>query len=604
MQNRIETVAKQIERIHSGDKEQLEVIFSENNRVVVEAPAGYGKTKTMISRIAYLIASTQVPNPKKILALTFSVNAAYKIKKDVAENLPIILSTAPISPVSMRNKVFATNYHGFCRRVLKLYGDLIHPKLREIQTLKAIDDSRIEDMARMDIGLTNDEAESIVEYNDAVKSINLEHIRTNFSDYSNKVTTYFLPNDYIPFNAILILTLKLFSEYKGILDFYRSIYPIIVVDEFQDTNLLSWTLLQKLIGDNTKVMLMGDSLQRIYGFIGAIPDLLSKAEKQFKMQKIELRTNHRFKNNIPLLLLDKNIRENARNPRDPSVVEPAQIHLFKSIYQEEESEGILNLINKIMVKGDNKFKISVLVKQRGPNTSKILEIFKNNQLNFFYALFSDEDDPYIEFHKKSLFEFFNIVSSSKGKINRAIINRYVLKVKSEFENRDLADYESLIILLEAFIKRIFSEFKFLTMDEKIEFIKDTLENNSLKQYLGYIDSNVIVSTVHGAKGLEWDIVLIPDMEQYSFPNWPGLCGSCIFKNSCILEWGNIDLDFEKKFYDEISIFYVASTRARKKAIFSYSQYRIDFRGQERECNLSCLLKLKGINPIVKSFNDL
>lgn len=41
-----------------------------------------------------------------------------------------------------------------------------------------------------------------------------------------------------------------------------------------------------------------------------------------------------------------------------------------------------------------------------------------------------------------------------------------------------------------------------------------------------IDSKLFVSTVHGAKGLEWDYVIIPDMEPYCFPNFPSLCGSC------------------------------------------------------------------------------
>ena len=75
-------------QMHSNDKKQLEVIFSDSKRLIVEAPAGYGKTKTMVSKIAYLIGSNKVPNPKKILALTFSINAAYKIRKDIIESLP------------------------------------------------------------------------------------------------------------------------------------------------------------------------------------------------------------------------------------------------------------------------------------------------------------------------------------------------------------------------------------------------------------------------------------------------------------------------------------------------------------------------------------
>jgi DNA helicase-2/ATP-dependent DNA helicase PcrA len=49
---------------HQGDEKQLEVIFSFSERILVEAPAGYGKTNTMVSKIAYMLATKQIPNPK------------------------------------------------------------------------------------------------------------------------------------------------------------------------------------------------------------------------------------------------------------------------------------------------------------------------------------------------------------------------------------------------------------------------------------------------------------------------------------------------------------------------------------------------------------
>ena len=87
----ISIIKSRIEGKHQGDSKQLNVIFSPDKRLLVEAPAGYGKTHTMVSRIAYLIAIGQIPVPKRLLALTFSVNAAYKIKKDVIKNIPELL---------------------------------------------------------------------------------------------------------------------------------------------------------------------------------------------------------------------------------------------------------------------------------------------------------------------------------------------------------------------------------------------------------------------------------------------------------------------------------------------------------------------------------
>ena len=50
---------------HQDDNEQLKVVLSLEKRLLVEAPAGYGKTQTMTSKIAYLLATGKIPNPKK-----------------------------------------------------------------------------------------------------------------------------------------------------------------------------------------------------------------------------------------------------------------------------------------------------------------------------------------------------------------------------------------------------------------------------------------------------------------------------------------------------------------------------------------------------------
>jgi len=89
-QSEQEQLFQKLRELHSGDEKQLEVI-SESKRLIVEAPAGCGKTKTMISKVAYLLATGKISHPKKILALTFSVNAAYKIKKELAEYLPSLV---------------------------------------------------------------------------------------------------------------------------------------------------------------------------------------------------------------------------------------------------------------------------------------------------------------------------------------------------------------------------------------------------------------------------------------------------------------------------------------------------------------------------------
>jgi DNA helicase-2/ATP-dependent DNA helicase PcrA len=116
-----EQIRNRIQEKHGDDESQLAVIFSAHDRILVEAPAGYGKTSTMVSKIAYMIATQKIPHPKRLLALTFSVNAAYKIKKDVSAQVPELLRYGGLD-VDVRDKVKVSNYHGFSRNVLRKYG--------------------------------------------------------------------------------------------------------------------------------------------------------------------------------------------------------------------------------------------------------------------------------------------------------------------------------------------------------------------------------------------------------------------------------------------------------------------------------------------------
>lgn len=192
-EQKLQHIKNIIDKSHSGDEEQLNVIFSDVKRLIVQAPAGYGKTKTMISKIAYILASEKLSNPKKILALTFSVNAAYKIKKDVSEHLPNILGVENFSLAEINRSVFISNYHGFCRHLLRLYGYLIHQNLRDIDIIRPINDSEISSLT--DIGIPYEEAQAMSIFCDAVKDVREEYLRDNWELYLKRVSAFMLSND-------------------------------------------------------------------------------------------------------------------------------------------------------------------------------------------------------------------------------------------------------------------------------------------------------------------------------------------------------------------------------------------------------------------------
>jgi len=576
--------------LHSGDEKQLDIIFSESKRLIVEAPAGYGKTKTMISKVAYLIATGKVSHPKKILALTFSVNAAYKIKKELADHLPSLVQSNNSSQLRINEKLFVSNYHGFCRHILKRYGYLLHPNLSNLDLLKTVDDSKNQQITRA-LRISFQKASIFSGFSDAVKSLDKQYLSRHFNHYTDGIIEIFLNKEYISFNGILALTLRLFNEYGELLQFYQGYFPVIIVDEFQDTNALSWALLKKLVDEKTQIVFMGDSLQRIYGFIGAIPNLISEAERLFSMDRIALEKNYRFMSNPQMLQLDRNIRLNAEKPDNPAIQANAEVSFISVDTQLEEAEEILQKIHCLSSSEEDKpHKIAILVKQRGANIGKIIEILLGNGISYFYALFGDDDSDYLSFHRECSSQFTDQLRRDI-RISKETLRKFYLKVEEVFKDSDSPTIKSLLTLLEVFLSRILTDYSFLSAEDKLVLIRDTFENRTLKQNMEYIDENVIISTIHGAKGLEWDYVLMPDMEQYSMPNWYGLCGACNHKSNCNLV---VNSRNEKSFLEELSVFYVGVTRARKQIFFSASKTRFKSNGNIQSANLSCMLKLPGI----------
>jgi len=605
------SIEERIKSNHRNDKEQMDIILEDEKRLLIEAPAGYGKTKTMISKLAYILATGKLPYPKRIIALTFSVNAALSIKRGVNNILKDLLKDELKSIGPLNNKFFISNYHGFCRNILSKYGYLIDKNLSSINSLDSVDDSNRRKIKEYGITLETEEVEIIECFNTAIKNVDDEFIIKNVDDefiikniekYNDLVIKYFLPNNKIPFNAILTLTLRLFVEFPEILKFYQAYFYYIIVDEFQDTNVLSWFLLKKLINEDHKLILMGDPLQRIYGFIGAIPDLLVNSQKEFNLKKVELKNNYRYQENKKLLLLDRNLRKNAENLFCPQIECNLQLDIYSAPSQEEEAKWVYNKIEEL-IKEDEESKIAVLVRQgkNNENTAKILQTFHNNNLDYFDALFSEEDKEYRQFHSICLEKFNRLLNEKNGRLNKKILESLVKELEDIKTSNNI--YGSLYYLLDSFIKGIFSnEFAFLNMQEKVEFIREVLENNSLKQQMEYLDKKVVFTTVHGAKGLEWDYVILPDIEKGSFPHWNSICKTCQNRyfyfednNICKINWGNIPDDFEKKFLEELSVFYVAVTRAKKEVFFSFSKERInkDGRSSKTSC-MSCFVNLKGI----------
>lgn len=404
---------------HEEDEKQLEVIFSDSLRLIVEAPAGYGKTTTMISRIAYLFASGKIPNPKRILGLTFSVNAALKIKREVASKLPSLIGTQN-SPITISEKATITNYHGFCKAILKKYGYLISPILRkDINLFRALGDSEIEKQKALKVILSTDELQQLENMETAVKEARMPESQA-IRLYNEIVKEKLLPLDIITHNAVILFVLEIFERYAEVKKFYQNFYKLIVVDEFQDTNCIAWALLEEIITDNTQLLFLGDPLQRIYGFIGALPNIMASVVEQYGMTKVVLSKNYRFRSNPEMLKLDKNVRANASTCFAPCIQsdEIAKLPGFWGISQQDEGQQITSKVQALI--GDGAEKIALLFRGRGKNAEIVESELSKANIPYFYGMFTDEDTEYINFHNACQEEFIRRFGSQKAISKKAL----------------------------------------------------------------------------------------------------------------------------------------------------------------------------------------
>lgn len=590
----LDRIKDKITILHEGDEHQLEVIFSEDDRIIVEAPAGFGKTTTMVSRIAFLYASGSIPNPKRVLALTFSVNAALKVKREVAAKLPCMLNQKN-NPMVLSDKMTITNYHGFFKGVLGKYGFLLSDLLRKnINLFFALGDEDVEKRPEVSAFLSNDERFLIRSINENVK---MSHMPSDeeISQYNSVIIRKLLPHDYVTHNAVILMTLELFKKYDNIKAFYSNYYPLIIVDEFQDTNCIAWNLIEQIISENTKLLFLGDPLQRIYGFIGALPNLMDDATIKYSMKKIALSKNYRFRNNSQMLLLDADIRLNAKLEFNLIDCESANVPAFWGKSQEDESKQItLKVVDILNQNPDSK--VALLLRKRNESVPIIEQALQNASLDYFYGMFTDEDAEYVRFHEYCQSVLIKNFGKTKN-VNSRSLKNYAKEVKKTYETEEEQTAESLFKLLYALVEKVSLDYGDLQTEEKYDYLLDIFENRQLKQAMEYVDSPVILSTIHGSKGLEWDYVFIVDLEIWELPGY-FTCKDCnrkfdnTNKTKCTFPVDS-NIKFKQNLLDELSVFYVATTRARKQVYVSASQIRAN----GKTGKYSCFASLPGIKLV-------
>ena len=580
-----------IRRKHSGDNEHLEFIFSNDKKIIVTAPAGCGKTTAMVSKIARELDVGRIPANKKVLAMTFSVNAAIKIKDSLKELLPDIVENSE----QYISKVDVANYHNFAMKLLFKQGYILNDEFVHLDDFIIVDDNS----SVLYKYITSSDSDKLKKLDTALKASDDDMLKNVVDDYWYILNNKLVSNHVITYNGLLISAIQLLRM-KQVSDFYKEYYRMVIIDEFQDTNLLGCWLVNELIGDNI-VIFLGDDIQKIYGFLGAVSDIFQKYKEEYSIKEIKFCNNYRFRTNESMKELDKLIRSYG-NTYAPSEM-TASINLKRLSNDSEEDNFIIDGINKIVC--DTNDKVAVLVRA-GYQGDSIAAKLDKKRIQYFNALFRDTDEEYIKFYEVAIEEFHNATGASRKAVQRDL--KKCLEAVQRRKNDVYIDvsrkfvYDAMYRLLEV----LFEESKKWegTSKDKYENIDFILGSNGLRHMMEYIEEPVVLTTIHASKGLEWEYVIIPRMNGYAFPS-RHMCGPCRNVYSCNLGYDYCNFLFgntmENAFKEEISVFYVAITRAKKNVFLTVNTGLNKWNYTKQ---ISCFISLQGLTLVDYEWNQV
>ena len=276
--------------------EQLSAVTHPPQSTLVLAGAGSGKTRVLTTRIAWLLHSQQA-SVHSIMAVTFTNKAA----KEMHTRLSALL------PINVRAMWLGT-FHGLCHRFLRLHyreaglpatfqildsGDqlaLVKRLLKQLNIAEEIIAPRTLQgfiNAQKEAGLRAGELQAP----DALT----ERLIGCYAEY-DKICRQ---EGVVDFAELMLRSYELLQSNEVLRHHYQSRFNHILVDEFQDTNILQYKWLKMMAGQHTAIFAVGDDDQSIYCFRGANVGNMAALMEEFAIQQpIKLEQNYRSVGNI------------------------------------------------------------------------------------------------------------------------------------------------------------------------------------------------------------------------------------------------------------------------------------------------------------------
>lgn len=575
------------------NEQQEAAVRRVNGATLLLAVPGSGKTTVIVARTGYLMYVAGV-KPENILTITYTRAAAKEMKER------FIKKFAP-----ERIPAFST-INSFCLSVINTCAKekYIHvPKLvpNNESIVRAIaakmlpeypSDSQVRSLAQKVCKVKN----KLMTFQE-IEAI--EENSLDFSAFYQAYKLYMSEHDLMDFDDQLLMANDLLNEYPDILQRAHEKFRYVSVDEAQDTSYVQHLIVQKLVGRNGNIFMVGDEDQSIYGFRGAYPAALLDFQSNYNEPCIlRMETNYRSDRNIVSAAnqfiklntrrLDKNMR--AQSQKDGAIVvtcidhmeQQAELLLERIRNQKpDESLAILYRNNDSAIPLINLLQMNGIQVQTRDATGTFMTNYVIRDLLDFMLLALNPADTTAFGHL-----YYKMGLYMKGVTAKRIIEaveegecRNVFSAAMKFAGgkgyawkieclpRDFSDLakkkpveaiDYILFMLdywsnwltkkidagasEQFIRLRISILKMVA--EKYSTIPDFLAAlKNITEYKGCEDSNVTVTTIHSSKGLEFDKVILIDMV------------------SGIIPGDSDDRDAEDD-EEDARAFYVGATRAR------------------------------------------
>lgn len=397
------------------NEQQIEAVKSTNGPLLIIAGAGTGKTKTLTTRVLYILKQG-LAKADEILCVTFTNKAAQEMADRIAK-LDENLHTLPW--LGTFHKIGAK----FLRKHISLMGlqanYTILDQADSLKLFKTIDKNAYQILQNYiskykNLGLLPNEV-AIAQYEADYETIKAEYnllsfpnLKQTYLDYQNLLQKM----NCCDFDDLLLLSLKILQQNPNILEHYQNQFKYILADEYQDTNLVQYLFIRLLAQKHENICCVGDDDQAIYSWRGADVKHMLRFEHDFKQAKL-IRLERNYRSTTPILnaangVIQENEKRLGKNLYANNNAIAPEVFVTFYINDKAELEAICNQILNLQYEGHKLQDIAIIVRLRsqlGDFESKLAEYRINYHLIGDFSLYERSE-------VKDIIAYLRIVSQN------------------------------------------------------------------------------------------------------------------------------------------------------------------------------------------------